>query len=346
MPELTLFSPETASHAYLESRNDYLNAMRREEMPDDPPTSLEFSINNARGWALVKSAEIEAWHLWDTGDMMAELFLIANHDENNPHLMSVDLRVLKPYRRRGYAKLLLARAVAFAEKHERTLVNFQTNASIPAGEEVAAHLGATRGLELGMNQLILSELDRTLLSRWLELAKTKARDFELGFWGKRYPEGEIDAIIELLKVMNSAPRDALQEEDGTVTPEELREMEAYNLARGVERWVLYARHKSSGKLAGFTETHWYPENPENLEQITTGVIAKYRGNGLGRWLKAAMIQKVLAERPAVKRIRTENAHSNAPMLAINKALGFKPYKSEIVWQLEIARLKNYLGQQS
>ena len=37
MPELTLFQPATASNAYFKSRNDYLNAMRREEMPDDRP---------------------------------------------------------------------------------------------------------------------------------------------------------------------------------------------------------------------------------------------------------------------------------------------------------------------
>ena len=131
-------------------------------------------------------------------------------------------------------------------------------------------------------------------------------------------------------------------EDSQVKPEQLREGEAYAIARGVERWVLYVRHKLSRDLAGYTTTYWYPENPENLEQEATGVLPEYRGSGLGKWLKAAMIQKVLRERPVVKRIRTGNANSNAPMLAINHELGFKFYKSQVVWQLEVTKLESYL----
>ena len=167
---------------------------------------------------------------------------------------------------------------------------------------------------------------------------------KLGFWGSRYPEADLRAVAELFNVMNTAPRDELEQEDEQTTPKELREGEAYDLARGVKRWVLYVRHKPSGRLAGFTETYWYPEDPENLEQDDTGVLPEYRGNGLGKWLKAAMIQKVLAERPSVKRIRTGNANSNAPMLAINHKLGFKVYRSETVWQLKTKGLEDYLSQ--
>ncbi|MBI3460811.1 hypothetical protein HY009_07770, partial [Candidatus Acetothermia bacterium] len=70
---------------------------------------------------------------------------------------------------------------------------------------------------------------------------------------------------------------------------------------------------------------------------------KYRNKGLGRWLKAAMLEKVLRERPQVKRLRTGNANSNGPMLKINHELGFKPYKSWIDWQVELDKALAYLG---
>lgn len=35
-----------------------------------------------------------------------------------------------------------------------------------------------------------------------------------------------------------------------------------------------------------------------------------------------MLSRVRAERPQVRQVRTDNALSNAPMLAINDALGF------------------------
>jgi mycothiol synthase len=109
--------------------------------------------------------------------------------------------------------------------------------------------------------------------------------------------------------------------------------------------VLYARHKS-GELAGFTQMFYDPENPENLDQGNTGVAPKYRGHRLGKWLKAAMLQKVFAERPTAKHVRTGNADSNAPMLAINHALGFKPYIAHTVWQIEVEKIKAYLQNKS
>ncbi len=342
MPELTLFNPETASEGYFKSRHRFLELRKQEEMPETPNPSLEFSIKNAQSWCLLENLAFEMWHLWEDEQILAELLLNVSFDENNPHLFSLELYVLEPYRRRGYTKPLFERVMTFAEKHNRTLITASTISAVPEGQGFAERLGATRGLEESTNQLVLAEVDRERLTAWVSFAPTKAHEFELGFWGDHYPEAEIGAIADLFTVMNAAPRDDLEMNDWQTTPEELRGGEAYALARGVKRWTLYVRHRLSGRLAGFTETYWYPEDPENLEQEATGVLPEYRGNGLGKWLKAAMIQKVLAERLSVKRIRTGNANSNVPMLRINDQLGFKLYRSRTVWQLEIAKLKEYL----
>ena len=342
MPELKLFSPETASESYFKSRHNYLELTKREEEPDDPNPSLEFSIRNARSWKTIQSIKLEVWHLWEDGKIIAELFLTADFDENNLHLMRMGMHVLKPYRNKGYTKPLLEKVLVFAERYERTLITGDTYSFVPEGQRFAERIGATKGIVSSTSQLVLDAVDKSLLAQWLDVVNTTAREFEMGSWGGRFPETDIHAVAELFDVMNTAPRDDLDERDWKTKPEHLREGEAYDLARGVERRVLYVRHKASGELAGFTMTYWFPENPENLEQQATGVVPKYRGHKLGRWLKAAMIQKVLAERPVVKRIRTDNANSNAPMLAINQALGFKFYKSKIIWQLKTARLKEYL----
>jgi mycothiol synthase len=42
-------------------------------------------------------------------------------------------------------------------------------------------------------------------------------------------------------------------------------------------------------------------------------------------------------------VRTGNADVNKPMLKINTELGFKPYMASIIWQVEINRIKAYLG---
>ena len=342
MPILKQFDPETASHDYFKARHTYQTLRQEEEMPEDPPRSLEFSITNAKSWKLFEKEKLEVWHLWKGDTIIAELFANVSFHEDNRHLIWCSIGILKPYRRKGYVKLLLEKLVAIADKYERTLLIAETNSRANDGIAFAERLGAKRGIESHTNQLILADVDQQLLNKWTH---NTAKDFTLGFWGDTYPEEEIEAIANLITVMNTAPRDNLNIEDWKTTSKALRESEAYSKARNIERWVLYVRHKS-GELAGYTATYWDPENPENLDQGDTGVLPKYRGHGLGKWLKAAMIQKVLAERPIAKRIRTGNADSNAAMLAINHALGFKPHIAETTWQIEIEKIKEYLASKS
>ena len=260
----------------------------------------------------------------------------------NKHLMGIKVAVLPEYRRWGLATGLLHKVLEVAGAENRTLMVGATNARVPAGATFAERLNARTGIEAHINQLVLAELEPDLLRRWQEDAKTTASEFELGLWTIPYPEEEIGAIAAMYEVMNTEPRGDLEIEDHTVAPKDLRQDEAYFAARGVERWTLYARHQPSGELAGYTEVFWDAEEPENVRQGDTGVLPKYRGHGLGKWLKAAMLEKVFHERPQVKRVRTGNADSNAPMLAINRALGFKPYLSETVWQLGREALETYL----
>ena len=205
-------------------------------------------------------------------------------------------------------------------------------------------LGANAGMAAHTNQLKLSELDRNLIRAWQAQAADRASGFELGLWDGAYPEEDLQGIVKLWHVMNSAPRGSLQIEDFKMTPEIVRAQEKSMLARGTERWTLYVREKSSGKFAGYTEVMWNANRAEILNQGATGVFPNYRNKGLGRWLKAAMLDKILRERTQVKYIRTVNADTNAPMLKINTELGFKPYVSRCVWQVEVEKAAEYLNQ--
>jgi mycothiol synthase len=342
MSTLKRFDPETATHEEFVAFNKYSNLLRAESLPDDPPRSLESTIKAVKNWKTFQKLEIHAWRFWEDGDIIGGLTANVGFYEDNRHLTHGGLNVLPAYRRQGLATQLLHKLVEIAEANERTLFISETDSTVPAGHAFAESIGASGGLETHMNQIVLADLGKTLLQLWIDNAKTSAKDFEMGLWTDSYPEEELHAIAKLFEVMNTAPKGDLDIEDEKIGPEDLREEEASMKARDIERWELYVRHKASGELAGFTGVYWDPENPENLGQGGTGVIPKYRGHGLGKWLKAAMIQKVLLERPVVKRIRTGNADSNEAMLAINNVLGFKPYIAETVWQIEIEKLKSYL----
>ena len=77
-------------------------------------------------------------------------------------------------------------------------------------------------------------------------------------------------------------------------------------------------------------------------QNDTGVDPAHRERGLGRWLKADMLRRVLAERPGIELVETWNAGSNAPMLAINHELGFRLARVSGNWQADIDVVRKHL----
>lgn len=48
-----------------------------------------------------------------------------------------------------------------------------------------------------------------------------------------------------------------------------------------------------------------------------------------------MLERLRDEQPAIQRVRTDNAVSNAPMLAINDQLGFRIVRTRTEWQLHV-----------
>jgi GNAT superfamily N-acetyltransferase len=320
------------------------NRIRAETLPDDPPIPLEEQTHGMQN--IPAFVQVHAWTVWNTAksQMIASGNVALMDLETNQHLGEFEINVLPEYRQQGIARALLARIADVAQQQKRTLLMTGTNERIPAGAAFMQRLGARKGLENHTNQLDMRDLNRALLAAWQARASERAADFELGFWDGAYPEEEIQDIVKLFEVMNTAPRDKLEMEDWHITPEHLRQMEKQYRARGTIRWTIYAREKSSRKFAGFTEALWNPNRSGLVNQGDTGVFPHYRNKGLGRWLKAAMLDKILRERPQVRFIRTGNADSNAAMLEINNELGFKPYISRCVWQVEREKVEEYLGE--
>jgi GNAT superfamily N-acetyltransferase len=259
--------------------------------------------------------------------------------EENKNLAQFELTVLPEYRRQGWARQLLSRIAEVAAQENRSLLMTDTTDRIPGGDAFMARIGGKRGMETHINQLNLSDLDHALLENWLARSHD---EFELGLWDDAYPEAQLAAIAELNDLTNEQPFGDLELEDMHMTPEQLRQLEQNLFARGSQRWTLYLVDRATGQFAGYTEIMWNTNRPEIANQGFTGVYPRYRGQGLGRWLKAAMLDKILKDNPQVKYVRTGNADSNVAMLKINTELGFKPYRANILWQVELQKVLDYL----
>ena len=72
-------------------------------------------------------------------------------------------------------------------------------------------------------------------------------------------------------------------------------------------------------------------DPRTAHQGGTLVLQEHRGHRLGALVKTAVLRQVLATQPGVRRISTYNSESNAPIVALNEALGFRPAGHLTTW---------------
>ena len=341
--QIAPFDFADATDAEYEALNRHFNRAKTETLPDDPPTPLEETVAQMKN--VPPFVGIYAWAGWNPSgtEMVATGVVSFLRTEENQHLAQFDLSVDHQYRRQGLGREMLRQAVDAVQSENRRLLMTDTNERVPAGDAFMQRLGAERGMEMHTNQLVLADLDRTLLEQWQAEGAQRAGGFTLGFWDGAYPDDQIDAVAKLTDVMNTAPRENLDMEDMHFTPDQIRQQEKMMAAMGTQHWTVYAAETATGRFAGFTEVQWNPNRPEIVSQGGTGVFPEFRGLGLGRWLKAAMLARILTDRPDAKFVRTGNADSNAAMLGINHALGFTPYLSRCVWQLEVDKALAYLG---
>jgi GNAT superfamily N-acetyltransferase len=142
--------------------------------------------------------------------------------------------------------------------------------------------------------------------------------------------------------MQTAPRDDLEVGDVLITEADVAELDAHLVESGRHRWSVLVRDPS-GECVGGTEITFEPWEPTTALQQNTGVDPAHRGLGLAKWCKAAVLERLRVERPDVERVRTGNAFSNAPMLAINDALGFEVVFTQTEWQAEAAAVLRSFG---
>jgi len=318
--------------------NQKLNS---ERVPEDPPTPIEVIVQRIRAttpnqWRAIFTARDSSGTLVGTG------FVGFNKNEpENAHARWTEVQVDPAHRRRGVGKALLRAAVEACLDQRDDLVFFgQTSDRVPSGESFARAVAATAGLPMRLNQLTIADVDRAKVAKW---AKTNSPGYRLEWADNEIPQPFVKAYLDAANAMNDMPKGDLKFADQEFTEQQLRERELWLKKAGIQWWVVLAIHNETGEGAGFSEVNYDPRVGHVVQQGGTGVIAKHRGHQLGLWMKAAMLQRLMKERPAAKYIRTGNANVNKQMLAINDQLGFRHAWQTTLWQLPVAEARVSLG---
>jgi GNAT superfamily N-acetyltransferase len=256
------------------------------------------------------------------------------NEPENAHLIWSELQVHPDHRRKGLGTALLREFVLACEgQHPSIVFMGMANDRVPAAEPFLRGIGATPGLPMKTNQLDLPAVDRTQIAEW---AKLDPAGYRLEWIDNVVPDRLMSAYLDSSNGMNDAPKGDLKMADWKLTAEQVRDGENWRAQVGIEWWLIVAVHEATGQGAGFTDVAYDPKQPWVIQQRGTAVVDPHRGHKVGLWMKAAMLDRILRERPEATVIRTGNANTNAQMLGINTQLGFKVAWQSTLWQVPIA----------
>ena len=329
----------TANDDVLREVTALTNVISGERVPEDPPLSFEAFASRVRNrpamvvirdW-LVRSAD---------GELVARGFVVRFDANTNQHLREAGIDVLPAHRRRGLGKQLLREIVTAAGDTDDIVVSCFVSDRVPSATAFLRRIGAKETLTMHTNELDLGRLDRAIVREW---AGINPRGYRLEWIDGDVPDALMPSVIVAYDAMNTAPRGDSAMQDWNTTPEQIREFDRSRRATGRDRRLVLAINEASGETAGYTELVYDAKIPHLIWQQGTAVLPRHRGQGIGKWIKASMLERAINDWPKASVVRTGNADSNAPMLAINTRLGFKPAWADAIWEFGIVDARRYLA---
>jgi GNAT superfamily N-acetyltransferase len=242
--------------------------------------------------------------------------------KDNVEMASVDLAVHPGARRQGVGTLLHQEALRLAAASGRTRLITEVDEPDDAapGRAFALRHAWSCDLVETRRDLVLPVDERRLAAVEAE-ARAHSAGYELVTWRDRIPDPLVDdrALLER-RMTTDAPHGDLPVEEEHWDAERVREYEAMYAAR--RRALLSAGAVKDGRLVAFTDLQVPLDAPEHAYQAGTLVLREHRGHRLGALVKTAVLRDLARDLPQVRRITTVNEEGNAPMVAVNEALGF------------------------
>jgi GNAT superfamily N-acetyltransferase len=215
------------------------------------------------------------------------------------------------HRRRGIGRSLMEAAEAATDRPQLRAPAWAGT----AGEHAVPRFGYRLGGSHEVRRLSVRDEQPAELVAGAERA---GADYDLERFAGPCPEDLLDEMQALREAINDAPEPGDFE---AYPPERIRGIEQWLAGQRQTPYTIIARHRATGAAAGLTITCVHELRPSVAAQEDTSVLAPHRGHRLGLRLKLAMLAWLREERPDVESVDTWNVPGNAPMIAINDALG-------------------------
>ena len=313
---------------------DLRQALDRAKDPDIPPTtSDEFRLLLTVD--RTENSEHDRIAAYENGRAIAIGHLERTRDVANPTfaVLEIDAADAEIPRTRP----VLARLLDLAEADGRTSILAWGELN-DARDTFWTSIGASRRQTERDSDLHLDDVDADLMADWVDARWERASSVELVAWSGEPPDEHFDAFVVTRNAMNDAPRDDIEVSDFVTTAEATSKEARAWTALGWDLHGLLAIEED-GSAVGMSNVMVNTHRPDASWQGDTVVLDQHRQRGVGRWLKAAMYFHVRENLPELTRLRTGNAESNDPMLAINVAMGYRPAHASAGWQTDRSSLR-------
>jgi GNAT superfamily N-acetyltransferase len=240
-----------------------------------------------------------------------------------PEVITIYVAVHPDYQRQGYGRELTKRAEFTASEHNREKAYSYADETQLRSVRVAERAGyreIDRGWEstLDLTQSDLNGLRGAVArlgSNGIRVASAAALALERENWKQELHHlyVTVESDVPAPFPINGVP---------------IEVFEIQNLGRQlVGDGFLVAL--DGEQFVGLTEMRLVEDAPREASQRLTGVHPDYRGRGIAVALKSQAV--IWAAEAGFTSIRTHNAQSNGPMLAINDQLGFERNHATIVY---------------
>ena len=329
--------------------HQYRRQVHLQDTPEEPIVDDKTFEEQMKGQIQIMQAEFYAYGIYDDQKFVG-LFFFGFFKESSPSYKTNEkiaifqIEMLQEYRRRGIGTEAIGMMIEPCEKNNKSI--FITNSQIPETIKFFDAIGAKIAQRHEENKLTFSELDWGMIDQWIKEAEQLNPKTRLETIIGPIPDKYIDEFLKSYdETAKLQPKDDLEMGDFTITKEEFRKMEQSDKIGGIVPLTIFTIEEN-GEVSGLTQLRRVPGKEKLLSQNLTGVPIKYRGRKLGKWVKAAMVKMVKEKYPDAEGIVTGNAESNAAMLHINRSLGFKKYKENVMAQVTLDQLKLYINSKS
>ncbi len=245
---------------------------------------------------------------------------------DNLHLAHLWAWVPPRFGRRGHGTAL----ATYAEQHvrdlgRRTAVSQAWIGYRPFAERLGYSLAQTqveRRQPLPMEEAKLARLERE--------AAGHSEGYTLRTVLGPIPDDLVPGFLTLYNLMNvEMPTGEIELEEGRRTPE-VQAMQEDELREAGRTRLTVLAYSPAGEAVAYSNvvTGALDSDDPGIDQWATIVRPDHRGHRLGLAVKCALTRAIQEHFPEAEYVRTQNAETNAPMVAINEAMGFEVHTVE------------------